>query len=378
MLKFIKKLKEKFIKEEAEPQKTPQEEVKESAEKTPPQETSEKIFEKPPSEIAFPEEILTKKESSEETIQGFSEEEKSSFFQKIKIGLSKTKEKFSSALSEIFEIDKTVDLETLEEIEEKLITADIGVDTVLELLEPFREKLLRGESFTTREFKNYLRERLLEFIKEYDRPFPPSGNPAVLFFIGVNGVGKTTTVAKIGKRLKDAGYSVVLVAADTFRAAAIDQLKKWGERIGAPVISLQEGSDPGAVIYQGITFAQKKGIDIVLIDTAGRLHTKYNLIEELKKMNRVILKLVPKEAKENILVLDATTGQNAINQAKHFSEAIGIDHLIITKLDGTTKGGVAITVSHRFNLPISFIGLGEKADDLVPFDKEAFVKAILP
>jgi fused signal recognition particle receptor len=219
---------------------------------------------------------------------------------------------------------------------------------------------------------------MLSFLKEADKPFPPPGKPSVLFFLGVNGVGKTTTIAKIGKRLKESGYSVVLVAADTFRAAAIDQLKTWGERIGAPVIALQEGADPGAVIYQGITYAQKHNIDVVLVDTAGRLHTKYNLIEELKKMVRVINKLVPSESQENILVLDATTGQNALSQAQHFSQAVPIHSVIITKMDGTAKGGIAISVSHKFNLPIRFVGLGEKADDLVPFDKKAFVSAILP
>lgn len=303
---------------------------------------------------------------------------KEGLLEKFKKGLSKTKELLSEKLSQIFEIDKIVDLKTLEELEETFILADVGVETTLTLLNPIKTKILQGETITTKELKTFLKSQLISFLKDAKSPFPPSGSPSVLFFLGVNGVGKTTTIAKLGKNLKDNGYSVVLIAADTFRAAAIDQLKSWGERINAPVVFLQEGADPGAVIYQGITYAHKHNINVALIDTAGRLHTKYNLIEELKKMVKVINKLVPSESQENILVLDATTGQNAINQAKHFSSAITIHSLIITKMDGTAKGGIAVAVSHKFNLPIRFIGLGEKPEDLVPFNKEAFVSAILP
>ncbi len=308
----------------------------------------------------------------------FSKFKKEFLIEKFKKGLSKTKEKLSSTLSDLFEVDRVVDLETIEEIEEKLVLADLGVETTLALIEPFKERILKGETLTTGELKKFLKNQMLSFLKETDRPFPPEGRPSVLFFLGVNGVGKTTTIAKIGKKLMEEGFSVVLVAADTFRAAAIDQLKTWGERIGAPVVALQEGADPGAVIYQGITYAQKHEIDVVLVDTAGRLHTKYNLIEELKKMVKVMSKLVPEESREHILVLDATTGQNAMSQAKRFSEAISIHSVIITKMDGTAKGGIAISISHKFNLPIRFVGLGEKPEDLVPFNKEAFVSAILP
>lgn len=303
---------------------------------------------------------------------------KEKLLDKFKKGLSKTKEKLAESFAELFEVDKIVDLQTLEELEEKLILADLGVKTTLDLLEPFKNKVIKGEPLTTKQLKSFLKNQLLSFLKETDRNFPPVGKPSVLFFLGVNGVGKTTTIAKIGKKLKDSGYSVVLIAADTFRAAAIDQLKTWGERIGAPVVALQEGADPGAVIYQGITYAQKNNIDVALIDTAGRLHTKYNLIEELKKMVKVMNKLIPPESQEIILILDATTGQNALSQAQHFSSAIPIHSVIITKMDGTAKGGIAIAVSHKYNLPIRFIGLGEKPEDLVPFDKSAFVSAILP
>ena len=308
----------------------------------------------------------------------FSFFKKEKLLDKFKKGLSKTKEKLAESFAELFEVDKIVDLQTLEELEEKLILADLGVKTTLDLLEPFKNKVIKGEPLTTKQLKSFLKNQLLSFLKETDRDFPPEGKPSVLFFLGVNGVGKTTTIAKIGKKLKDSGYSVVLIAADTFRAAAIEQLKTWGERIGAPVVALQEGADPGAVIYQGITYAQKNNIDVALIDTAGRLHTKYNLIEELKKMVRVMNKLIPPESQEIILILDATTGQNALSQAQHFSSAIPIHSVIITKMDGTAKGGIAIAVSHKYNLPIRFIGLGEKPEDLVPFDKSAFVSAILP
>ncbi len=308
----------------------------------------------------------------------FSFFKKEKLLDKFKKGLSKTKEKLAESFAELFEVDKIVDLQILEELEEKLILADLGVKTTLDLLEPFKNKVIKGEPLTTKQLKSFLKNQLLSFLKETDRDFPPVGKPSVLFFLGVNGVGKTTTIAKIGKNLKDNGYSVVLIAADTFRAAAIDQLKTWGERIGAPVVALQEGADPGAVIYQGITYAQKNNIDVALIDTAGRLHTKYNLIEELKKMVKVMNKLIPPESQEIILILDATTGQNALSQAQHFSSAIPIHSVIITKMDGTAKGGIAIAVSHKYNLPIRFIGLGEKPEDLVPFDKNAFISAILP
>lgn len=319
-----------------------------------------------------------RKKKSEEQPELSEEKLFKGIFEKFKEGLFKTKEKLSSALGQIFEVDKLVDLSILEEIEETLILADLGVETTSVLLDPIKKKVLQGDPLTTKQLKTYLKEEMLKFLIEPQTPFPPSGNPSVLFFIGVNGVGKTTTISKIGKKLKENEYSVVLVAADTFRAAAIEQLKTLGDKISAPVISLHEGADPGAVIFQGINYAQKNNIDVVLIDTAGRLHTKYNLMEELKKMVKVINKLIPPSSQENILILDATTGQNAISQAKHFCEAIPVNSLIITKMDGTAKGGIAIAVSHKFKLPIRFMGLGEKPEDLVPFDRQAFISAILP
>jgi len=318
----------------------------------------------------------TEKEPAQETFQP--EEKKKGLFERFKEGLSKTKEKFLSTLGEVFEVDRLVDLTLLEELEEKLILADLGVETTLHLLEPFKNSILKGEPITTKELKRRLKMAMLEILKEYEGPFPPPGKPGVLFFLGVNGVGKTTTIAKLAKRFKEDGKSLLLIAGDTFRAAAIEQLKTWGERIVVEVFSLKEGTDPAAVIYQGLEKAIKEQKDLVLVDTAGRLHTKYNLMEELKKIDRVMDKLVPRAQRINLLVLDATTGQNALSQAEHFSKAIPLDALIITKLDGTAKGGIALAISHKYQLPILFIGLGEKPEDLLPFDKEAFVNAILP
>ncbi|MCS7149774.1 MAG: signal recognition particle-docking protein FtsY [Caldimicrobium sp.] len=304
--------------------------------------------------------------------------ERKSLFERFKEGLSKTKEKLSSTLGEIFVVEKLIDLAFLEELEEKLILSDLGVETTMALLDPFKNKILKGEPVTTSDLKRELKRISLNLLADYEKPFPPDGKPGVLFFLGVNGVGKTTTIAKLALKLKEANKKVLLIAGDTFRAAAIDQLKKWGERLNIPVVAQQEGADASSVIYQGLEKALREDYDFVLIDTAGRLHTKYNLMEELKKMYRVMDKLVPREKRVNLLVLDATTGQNAISQAEHFSKAIPIDALIITKMDGTAKGGIALAVSHKYKLPILFIGLGEKAEDLLAFDKEAFISAILP
>lgn len=305
-------------------------------------------------------------------------EEKKSLFSRFKEGLSKTKEKLARALAEVIEVDRLITQADLEELEESLILSDLGVETTFALLEPIKRDLSLGKNITSKELKNRLREGLLNLLVDPTRPFPPQGNPATLFFLGVNGVGKTTTIAKLAKNFKDGGYKVLMVAGDTFRAGAIEQLQRWGERVGVPVYAQKEGTDPASVIYQGLDKAIKEGFELVLIDTAGRLHTKYNLMEELKKMVRVIEKFIPQEGYENILVLDANTGQNAISQAESFFKAIPIHSVILTKMDGTAKGGVAFAISHKFKLPIRFIGLGEKPEDLLPFDKESFVKAILP
>ncbi len=296
--------------------------------------------------------------------------------EKIKEGLSKTREKLKNSLGEIFEIDKIVDLQILEDLEERLILADIGVETTLSLLEPFKNQVLKGEPLTTKELKKRLKERMIELFIDYNQPFPPEKVPSVLLFVGVNGVGKTTTIAKLAQKFKD--RKTLLIAGDTFRAAAIEQLLIWGERLGIPVYAEKEGADPSSVIYKGIEKALKENIELILIDTAGRLHTKYNLMEELKKIDWVINKLVSSEQRVNLLVIDSTTGQNALSQLEHFSKALSLEALIMTKLDGTAKGGIALSISHKYKLPILFIGLGEKPEDLLPFDKRAFIEGIVP
>ncbi len=314
----------------------------------------------------------------EEAAEKPEEEKKESLWQKFKSGLTKTRERLKETLGELFEVDRLVDPAFLDELEEVLVTADIGIETVNRLLEPSRKKVIAGEPLRVSELKRSLREEMLKMLEVPTPPFPPEASPAVVFFIGVNGVGKTTTLAKVAWHLKNRGFSVLGVAADTFRAAAIEQLEVWGKRVGMDVIKQAPGADPAAVVYQGIEAAKARGVDVVLVDTAGRLHTKYNLMEELKKMVRVAGKVLPGAPHENILVLDATTGQNAVSQAKLFGEAVKLHSMIITKMDGTAKGGIAVTVAHLFRLPIRFIGLGEKPDDLTPFEPKAFVEAILP
>jgi len=271
-----------------------------------------------------------------------------------------------------------VDEAFFEELEEALITADINIDTVRALLSPLRLRVKDGQLLKSRECKAFLREEMLKMLSLPAPSFPPEARPAAIFLVGVNGVGKTTTIAKLAYSLKKEGLSVLLVAADTFRAAAIEQLETWGHRLDLPVIKQTPGADPSAVVFEGLKAAQSRRVDVALVDTAGRLHTKYNLMEELKKMARVAGKVLPGAPHENLLVIDATTGQNAINQVRLFGEALPLTGLILTKMDGTAKGGIALTLAHLFKIPIRFVGLGEKLEDLDPFDATAFVDAILP
>ncbi|WP_456371035.1 signal recognition particle-docking protein FtsY [Thermodesulfatator atlanticus] len=297
---------------------------------------------------------------------------------KFRERLSHTRERLKESLEDVFVIERAVDEEFFEELEEALITADINIDTIKALLTPLRIKVSQGELLKSSEFKKALRAEMLKILSLEPPPFPPEARPAAIFVVGVNGVGKTTSIAKLGFRLKNAGFSVMFVAADTFRAAAIEQLENWGQRLEIPVIKQKPGADPASVVFEGLNAAKSRQIDVALIDTAGRLHTKYNLMEELKKMARVAGKAIPGAPHLNMLVIDATTGQNAVSQVKWFSQALPIHTLIITKMDGTAKGGIALTLAHLFKIPISFIGLGEKLEDLEPFDPEAFVDAILP
>jgi len=266
--------------------------------------------------------------------------------------------------------------QTWDDLEALLIQADLGVDLTLDIVEQLRERVRREGITRTEELRTLLQEVLRETLQE-PPPITYPARPTVILVVGVNGSGKTTTIAKLARRLQREGKQVLLAAADTFRAAAIDQLKVWGQRLGVPVIANQPGSDPGAVTYDAIRSAQARGTDVVLVDTAGRLHTRYNLMEELKKVRRVAGKAQPGAPHHVWLVMDATTGQNALQQAKAFKEAVGVTGVILAKLDSSAKGGMVFAIQRELGIPILFVGLGEGPDDLEPFDPDAFVQGLL-
>lgn len=271
---------------------------------------------------------------------------------------------------------KEIDEDVLEELEEILITSDLGVKTTQTLVKTVGDKVARKELNSADKLKDTLREEILKLLSLPPAEVAPQTKPHVIMVVGVNGVGKTTTIAKLAHRYIGQGHKVMLVAGDTFRAAAVEQLTIWSERVGADIVKQQTGADPSAVVFDALEAARARGTDIVIIDTAGRLHTKVNLMEELKKIRRVAGKAMAGAPHEVLLVLDATTGQNAVNQAQLFHEAVEIDHLAMTKLDGTAKGGVLTAIAHELGLPITYIGLGERMDDLRDFDPEAFVEAL--
>ena len=292
-------------------------------------------------------------------------------------GTEKTRETFFEKIREAFREARVIDEDLWEEVEMILLQADVGVATTEELLSRLRESVELGEAKNGDELYEILREELEALLAEdvSDKPLLPSPTLNAVLVIGANGVGKTTSIAKLGAYWRDQGHRVILAAADTFRAAAIDQLKIWGERANLPVVAHQPNADPGSVVYDALAAAKARGADVVIIDTAGRLHTKFNLMEELKKIRRVIDKQGV-DAVSVILVLDATTGQNAVLQARQFGEAIGLDGLVISKLDGTAKGGVVFAITRELHVPVRFIGTGEKIDDLSEFDPSAFVDAL--
>ncbi len=297
---------------------------------------------------------------------------------RLRSGLSKTQEKFTKRLSSILSGAK-VDEDTMEELEEVLMTSDLGVKTCMKLLEKMEEEVERGAMENGDRLREWLRDEIEGILKKVEAPLTVPDDiegPFVIMVTGVNGTGKTTTIGKLAMRFKKEGKSVLIGAADTFRAAAIEQLEIWAKRSGAHIIKHQEGADPAAVAYDAVHAAQARGTDVVIIDTAGRLHTKVNLMEELKKVKRITAREAPGAPHETILVLDATTGQNALQQAKSFNEALEINGLIMTKLDGTAKGGIIVAVSDEFNIPIRFIGVGEKIYDLQPFKADEFVSAL--
>ena len=304
--------------------------------------------------------------------------EKKGFFKRLREGLSKTRSGFTGRLDRIVFGKKVIDEDLMEELEEILFTSDLGVATTQEIIDRVREKVARKELKDADRLKDALKQEMLSFLQmpEASLAEPAPGDPRVIMVVGVNGVGKTTTIGKAAMRFKAEGENVMLVAADTFRAAAIEQLTVWGERADCEVVRQKEGSDPSAVAFDALSAAMARAVDVVIIDTAGRLHTRSNLMDELQKIRRVAGKKLPGSPHEVWLVLDATTGQNAISQAKVFHEAIGVTGIILTKLDGTAKGGIVIGISHELGVPIRYIGIGEKIDDLRPFEPEAFVDAI--
>ncbi|PLV59285.1 signal recognition particle-docking protein FtsY [Thermotoga sp. KOL6] len=289
-------------------------------------------------------------------------------FDFLKKGLQKTKDTFFGRVIDLLK-GKKLDDETREELEELLIQADVGVETTEYILKRLEEK--DGEALEA------LKETLLEILDFDPSLKEPIEPPFVITVVGVNGTGKTTSCGKLAKMFIDQGKEVVLAASDTFRAAAIEQLKIWGERVGATVIAHSEGSDPAAVAFDAVSHAVARGKDVVIVDTAGRLHTKKNLMEELRKIHRVIKKKVPEAPHETLLVIDATTGQNGLIQARTFKEAVDVTGIILTKLDGTAKGGITLAIVKELGIPIKFVGVGEKVDDLKPFDPHAFVEVLL-
>ena len=299
-------------------------------------------------------------------------------FKRLQESLSKTRDSLVSRVDSLFLGKKEIDAQLLDELEEVLITADLGVNTTLELLEEIRSKVSRQELKDPQALKLALKEKILTFFAGYNATEMkmPEDGPFVIMVVGVNGVGKTTTIGKIANKFVRSGRRVLLVAGDTFRAAAIDQLKVWGERVGVDVVAKEHGADPSSVIFDGMDYGVAHNFDVILVDTAGRLHTKVNLMEELKKIKRVINKKIVGGPHEVMLILDATTGQNSLSQAKLFNEAVGLTGLTLTKLDGTAKGGIVVNISHDFNIPIRFIGIGEKLEDLRDFDPVEFIEAL--
>ena len=294
---------------------------------------------------------------------------------KLKAGLSKTKNAIFGQIDEVLKAFVKVDEDLLEELEELLIMSDIGVGATEEIMDRLRDEVKSGRLKEKDQVTDALRAILEDMIGEGEE-LNLSTTPSVILVIGVNGAGKTTSIGKISNRLISKGKKVVVAAADTFRAAAIDQLAVWCERSGADIVKQNEGSDPAAVVYDAIAYAKRKQADVLIVDTAGRLHNKVNLMNELAKINRVIERELPDAARENLLVLDATTGQNAILQAKEFRNAASITGLVLNKLDGTAKGGIAISIKSELDIPVKFIGVGEKIDDMKEFDCNEFVTAL--
>ena len=297
-------------------------------------------------------------------------------FNKLKEGLTKTRDGLTDKINEVLKIAITIDEDLYEELEEILITSDVGMDTTIDIIERLRTKIRKEKINDPQEVKPALKEVIRDILVEgaYE---DDDAEKRVMLVIGVNGVGKTTSIGKLAAKNKSEGKKVLLAAADTFRAAAIDQLEVWSNRANVDIVKHQEGSDPAAVVFDAIEAAKARNVDLLICDTAGRLHNKKNLMNELEKINRIIDRELEGYKKETLLVLDATTGQNAVIQAKQFMEACPIDGIILTKLDGTAKGGVVISIKQALNIPVRYIGVGEGIDDLQKFDAESFAEALI-
>ncbi|NLK69618.1 MAG: signal recognition particle-docking protein FtsY [Clostridiaceae bacterium] len=298
------------------------------------------------------------------------------FFSKLKDGLKKTRESITHRVDRLLVSMGKIDEELFEELEEILITSDVGVDTTLKIIENLKQKVKDTKAKDPVQVKEMLKDEISSILSSGENQLKLNTKPSVILVIGVNGVGKTTSIGKMCNVLKNQGKKVLMAAGDTFRAAAIDQLEIWAKRAEVDIIKHSEGSDPSAVVFDAIAAAKARAFDVIVCDTAGRLHTKKNLMEELKKINRIINRELPNSDVETLLVLDATTGQNAVSQAKHFTEAVGVDGIVLTKLDGTAKGGIVVSVKSELNIPVKFIGVGEQIDDLQPFNPQEFVDAL--
>lgn len=301
----------------------------------------------------------------------------SSLLDRLKAGIAKTRAGLIEKLEDTLKGRKEIDADLLDELEYALITSDIGVRTATEILESVRQRVDRKLVADASEVKGLIRQQLLDVLEAVDRPRPTAPQPPhVLMIVGVNGAGKTTTIGKLTNRFRAEGQSVLLCAADTFRAAAIDQLEIWAGRNGVEMIRQQQGSDPSAVLFDALQAGKARGVDVIIVDTAGRLHTKENLMAELEKMRRTAQRVIPDAPHEVLLVLDATTGQNGLEQARKFTESTGVNGIVLTKLDGTAKGGVVVAIARELNLPIRYVGVGEQIDDLLPFEPEKFVAGL--
>jgi fused signal recognition particle receptor len=297
--------------------------------------------------------------------------------EKLKSGVQKTRAGLVTGLENVLQGRKEIDADLLDELEYTLISADIGVRTTEEILGRIRERVSRKMLNDAAELRGLIREHLLEILESAGRPIARVGEPpAVIMMVGVNGSGKTTTIGKVAQHFKNDGHSVLLCAADTFRAAAIEQLEIWGQRTNTEVIRQRPNSDPSAVLFDALQAARARQTDYVIVDTAGRLQTKVNLMAELEKMRRTASRVIPGAPHEVLLVLDATTGQNGLEQARKFTESSGVTGIVLTKLDGTAKGGIVVAIARELNLPIRFVGVGEKVDDLLPFDAERFIASL--